>query len=83
MKSAAPERGASRGATSCSHMRCISCGTPGMATMMRPSRSAHQPGAVPTGLASVVTEGSTHACFVLLAGITTPRLANQARSRSR
>ena len=66
-------RSLSLGAASCSHMSTISPGTPGMAMMIVPSFSAHQPGAVPRGLGSTVTEGMTPACFLLVSGISCPR----------
>src|SRR5258706_381929 len=51
-----------------------------METISLPSRSVHQPGAVPMGLASGVTEGSTQACFTLRSGMTMPRPLKNARS---
>ena len=62
-------RSLSLGAACWSHICTISPGTPGMAMMILPFFSAHQPGAVPRGLGSTVTEGMTPACFLLVSGI--------------
>ena len=59
----------SSGATSFSHMRVISVGGPGIATMILPSRSTHHPGAVPRGLGMARAEGMTQHCLTLRSGI--------------
>ena len=61
-------------------MRYISRGTPGMATIMCPSFSTHQPGAVPRGLRNTCAEGIKVACLILRSGITLLRAANIARN---
>ena len=73
---------ARRGATSTSHIRSSSGGGPGMATMMRPSFSTHQPGAVPRGLGMACAEGMSIACLTLRSGKVKPRAAKKERSRS-
>ena len=40
-----------------------------METMTRPSRSTHQPGAVPRGFAIARLLGMSHACFTFDSGI--------------
>ena len=71
---------ASRGWACSSHILCISCGTPGIDTMTLPSRSTHQPGAVPTGLGRYVPDGMVVACLTLRSGIVRPRRAKNSRS---
>ena len=71
-------RCSSSGATSSSHMRFISAGGPGMAMMILPSFSTHQPGAVPRGLLIARAEGMSQACFLLRSGMLVwPRRANR------
>ena len=66
----------SRGATSSSQIACISAGGPGIDTMMPPSRSVHQPGAVPFRLVMNWAEGINWACFMLREGMSVPRSRN-------
>ena len=66
-----------RGETSYAHMRCISRGGPGIATIIPSSRSTHQPGAVPIGLAIACADGMSVACLTFVSGIGKPRLANK------
>ena len=75
-----PVYGFSLGIASCSHIRYISLGTPGMATMICLSFSTHQPGAVPRGLGRASAEGINVACLTLRSGILALRAANMPRS---
>ena len=59
----------SRGSTCWNHMSWHSTGGPGMRTMVRPSFSTHQPGAVPARLGRAVADGMSVACLRLLSGI--------------
>ena len=72
-------RRSSSGATSFSHMRVISVGGPGIAMMILPSRSTHQPGAVPRGFGIGAPDGITQHCFTLRSGIAQPRLSKNPR----
>ena len=63
-----------QGSTSSCQMACISPGGPGRQMTILPSRSAHQPGAVPCRLRMNRAEGIRSACLMLVEGITDPRL---------
>ena len=69
-----------RGSTRSRKMACISTGGPGMMTMILPSRSAHQPGAVPLRLGMNSAEGISQACLTLCEGMFCPRLRKYCRS---
>ncbi len=74
-------RRSSSGTISCSHIRVISCGGPGITAITLPSRSTHQPGAVPRGLGMARAEGMSIACLRLRSGIAAaPRLAKNERT---
>src|SRR3972149_6242091 len=68
-----------RGAPHASQIRSSSGGGPGMATMMPPSFSTHQPGAVPRGLGIGRAEGISIACLTLRSGKLKPRAAGVPR----
>ena len=63
-------------------MRVISVGGPGIATMILPSRSTHQPGAVPRGFGIARPDGITQHCFTLRLGhLYAARLEEAAQRR--
>ena len=68
-----------RGSACSRHMRTISRGTPGMATIIVSSIRASQPGAVPTGFGSTSALGMTQACLAFRSGISKPRWAKNSR----
>jgi hypothetical protein len=72
----------SRGSTRSRHIRFISWGGPGRATITLPPVRTSQPGAVPTGFSRASPEGMSQACLRFASGIERPR-ASKRRAAAR